>query len=84
MEVYSPKLIVGKEGKLEGWNEVEEGGCQQHLPRELALVLHRILHCLSSAVLVESMEVGLRHHVRSVCYWVLSRLKVLIFPETKS
>ena len=83
MEVESP-LIVGKKGELERWYEVEEGGCQQHLPGEGTLVLHRIEQCLSPAGHVESGEVGMRHHVPSVRFCVLSRFKVLCFPETKS
>ena len=43
--LVSPKLIVGKEGELEGGDEVEEGGSEQDLPRELVLVVHGFQKC---------------------------------------
>ena len=82
MEVLSPKLIVSKEGELKRWNEVEEGGCQQNLPREGALVLNRIPHCQSSAENIDAIEMGMCHHVPSGI-WIWSRLKVLFSPEEK-
>ena len=70
--LVSPKLRIGKESELEGWDEVEEGGRQQHLPREAALVLLRSQQCQAAAEDVDAVEVGICHQVPSGCVWVLT------------
>ena len=87
VEIYgiyqSPKLIVGKEGELKRWNEVEEGGCEQNLPREGALVLNRIPHRQSSAENIDPIAVGMCHNFSPFGIRIWSRLKVPFSPEGK-
>ena len=79
-KVCSPKIIVGTDGELQGWCEVEDGGGEQHLPVESALVHHRLLHGQPSAVHVEAVKVSVGHQISLTPDHILSRLKLLFFP----